>query len=321
MNLSTILKQIGFILVILVASFILVHFLAIFGVFLALAIPILHLMFYPHILCFWCKITGSRHTLRHSIIDSSLTLILTALSLVVVYGEYILLNHGVHPLTPQIASFSIPAKNQYQIGDTITIPIHLEHIPASINIVQADLSFDPKLLQVIDLTTDGTFASFFVQKEYDNTKGYVRLTGGIPNPGYTKPSGLIGTVYFRAISSGAANLQYLDSSLVLANDGRGTNLLSDYPSIPLLILPNSSSATPTPHDLSISTQVEGDADTTVMSFTQYADSLPAPFADVQGISDASASPLNSPAPNTSLTSRLIHLDSLILSAWQKLLPH
>lgn len=317
MNLTTLLKQIFFLLAFLVGSFVLIHFLALFGVFLALAIPLLHLVFYPHILCFWCRLTNTHHNLKHSLIDSGLTLVLTLLSVGIVYGEYQLISKFKLPETPQIAHFTIPTKNQYSIGEVFPVPIDLERIPAAINVFQADLSFDPKLIEVVDLTTDGTFASFFVQKEYDNDKGYVRLSGGIPNPGYRQATGRLGTVYFRGKASGATQLSYLESSLVLANDGRGTNLLADYPQIPLIILPTDTTQV-IPSDMTIRTQIKGDTDKTVLSFSEYANDLPKPFDNTLGESVAPPSPIAT-APTIPTYNKpehpLLRFDKKVLEYW------
>lgn len=316
MNLTIILKQIGFLIVFLIASFILVHFLAIFGLFLALALPVLHLFFYPHIFCFWCRISKKNHNFRHSLIDSLLITVLTFFSIGVVYLEYTLITHNLNPELPLIASFTIPTKNQYTVGDVITVPIELTNIPAAINVFQADLSFDPQLIQVINLSTDSTFAKFFVQKEFDNSKGYVRFSGGVPNPGYQNSSGLIGTVFFRATNVGATELSYLDSSLVLANDGRGTNLLSDYPKIPLIILPKDQNASPIPSDITIRSQVQGETDKTVLSFTEYANDLPMPYPNIEGASTVSATPI----PQKSSIIRVISIfDSIILSKYTQII--
>lgn len=325
MNITTLFKQISFLLIFLFLSWILIHFLALFGIFLALALPLLHLVFYPHILCFWCRLKGGTHSLKHSLIDSGLIILITIISIPLVFLEYKLINNLTRPVEiAQVAQFMIPTKSQFPVGEIFPLKIELMNIPSAINVAQADLSFDPKIVEVIDLTTDGSFASFFVQKEFNNTQGYARVTGGIPNPGYRMPTGLLATLYLKGKIPGAIELKYLPSSLVLANDGTGTNLLADFPTIPIIITPPNDSPIPsTPPDLTIRNQVQGDHDKTVLSFTEYAHELPAPFADTLGDS-TTISPTPSPSPlaqpNDSTTSRnlLLRLDRAIISSYQKL---
>ncbi len=250
-------------------------------------------------------------------------LLLTIISIPIVYLEYKLLMLYQKPVEiAQIAQFTIPSKSQHPVGEIFPIPIEIMNIPSSINVAQADLSYDPTMIEVVDLTTDGTFVSFFVQKEYDNQKGYIRISGGIPNPGYRKPTGLLATAHIRGIKPGAIELKYLESSLVLANDGKGSNLLSDYPTIPMIITPANPTISPLPNDLTIRNQIQGDKDKTVLSFSEYANDLPEPFADTLGEQDA-PSPLP-PTPTDSETTKLedsllLKLDTAILEFWQNIL--
>lgn len=322
MNITTIAKQSFSLILYLLIAFILIHFLAVFGVFLTLAIPLLHLAFYPKITCFSCHFTKKPHSFRHSLMDATLIFCLTLLSLPIIYGETklisYLLSKRASPTIATIAEFSIPSRSQYPVGTIFPLPLELRRIPAPINVAQADLAFDPNHLEVVDITTDGTFAKFFVQKEYDNQKGYLRLSGGTPNPGYSQPDGLIGTAYFRAKTAGATTLRYLESSLVLANDGKGTNLLSDYPVINLIITPGSGTTDSTASALTITNMVQGDTDKTVLSFAEYSGELPKPLPNVEGASTTIVAPLSPSAlpSNAPMISHLLSFNQRVLSIYR-----
>lgn len=327
MNILTIAKQAFSLILYLFLAFILIHFLAVFGVFLALAIPLLHLAFYPKITCFSCHISKRPHSFKHSLLDAALILLLTLLSIPIIYGETRLISYILSkrttPTIATIAEFSIPARSQYPVGTIFPLPLELRRIPSAINVAQADLAFDPNLLEVVDITTDGTFAEFFVQKEFDNQKGYLRLSGGIPNPGYNRADGLIGTAYFRAKSAGATTLRYLESSLVLANDGRGTNLLSDYPTINLIITPGTGIGDATSSALTIKNMVQGDSDKTVLSFTEYGGELPKPLDNVNGTSTTMpipTKPQSLPAESP-LLAHLLSFNQQVLSIYRYLLSN
>lgn len=314
MNTQTLLKQISFLVIFLILSWILIHFLALFGIFLALALPLLHLVFYPNIMCFWCRLKGSRHTFKHSLIDSGLILLLTAISIPIVFMEHRFITRIFFPIEiAQVAQFTIPTRNQYLVGEIFPVKIELMNIPAAINVAQADLSFDPKHIEVVDLDTSGTFVKFFVQKEYSNEQGYLRVTGGIPNPGYRQPTGLMATAYLRGKQPGAVELKYLETSLVLANDGKGSNLLADFPTIPLIITPNQGEPGSTQNDLTIRNQIQGDKDTTVLTFTEYSHELPAPFDDTLGASTSLDSAPQHPQKSTNM---FLKIDEKIISFWE-----
>ena len=115
--------------------------------------------------------------------------------------------------------------------------IEINGIKTPINSIQADIGFDSNSLEVVDISTKDSFASVFIQKEINNKVGYARLVGGLPNPGFSSDHGLFGTIYFKGKSPTFTQIAFLPSSFVLANDGRGSNVLKDYVTVAYIILP------------------------------------------------------------------------------------
>lgn len=115
--------------------------------------------------------------------------------------------------------------------------IEIVGIKTPINAVQTDLGFDPEKLEVVEISTEDSFANIFIQKEISNETGYARLTGGLPNPGFFADKGTFGTVFFKGKNPGVVKVEFLPSSMVLANDGRGTNVIKELASASYLILP------------------------------------------------------------------------------------
>ena len=239
---------------ILIASWLMLHFLAIFGIFLALAYPAWWLFFPRHTPCILCHSLPSNticpicrqkinklHTHPHTFLailkNSLLILLLSLISLALVILETKALYLFGFPPTPKTAAFTIPPKGQYRLGEIFPMRIEIIGITTPINAVQADISFDPHKLQLVEISTVDSFANIFIQKEINNERGYARLTGGLPNPGFFSDHGLFGTIYFRALEPGIVTIDYLDSSMALANDGRGTNILKDLGSISYFITP------------------------------------------------------------------------------------
>lgn len=238
----------------LLGAWLLVHVMAFLGVFLAVAYPFMWLFFPDSSVCFLCRskkegdycafcrsvIVKGQGTAPKSLLSAIknglLVLVFSAVSVGVVIGEGKILNKLGIPPTAKTVSFMIPTQGQHFLGEVFPMKIEIAGIATPINAVQADISFEPSKLQVVNVSTEGSFASIFVQKLIDNSSGYVRLTGGLPNPGFFSPQGVFGTVYFRSMSPGAVEVKYLPSSMVLANDGRGTNVLKDLASVSYLIL-------------------------------------------------------------------------------------
>lgn len=239
----------------LFASWLLVHLLAVFGLFLVVAYPVWWLLMPGQTVCFGCRFgkegercsfcrrqidrteTTAPRSLSSAILNGGLVSLLALFSLGFVVAEAQVLKVLGFPPTAKTVSFLIPTKGQYRLGEVFPLKIEIGGIKTAINAVQADLGFDPKILEVVDISTQDSFANLFIQKEVNNEVGFARLTGGVPNPGFTQPSGVFETAFFRGKSPGAVKVEFLPSSLVLANDGRGTNVLKELAAASYLILP------------------------------------------------------------------------------------
>ncbi len=243
------------ILSLIVASWLLVHLLAVLGVFLAFAYPLWWFLAPHQTPCLLCRVRESgeqcpfcRQTVRKSgdlnpksfrstVLNAFLILVLSLFSFGLVFAESRLLFRLGFPPTPKTASFIIPPKGQYRLGEIFPMKIEIAGIKTPVNAIQADLGFDPQKLEVVDISTADSFATIFIQKEINNEVGYARLTGGLPNPGFFDEQGLFGTVFFQTKNPGIVQIEFLPSSMVLANDGRGSNILKDLAAAPYLILP------------------------------------------------------------------------------------
>jgi len=237
-------------------SWVLIHLFAVFGVFLGFAYPLWWLFVPGQTICFFCraKTDGDICPLCHKTVDKNkgvspqnlssavfngiLILIFSVVSAGIVFGESQILFKLGFPLTSKTVLFKIPPKGEYRLGAVFPLPIEIVGIKRPINAVQADLSFDPRRIEAVEVSTKDSFANIFVQKEVNNEIGFVRLTGGLPNPGFFSESGLFGTVYFRGKIPGIVKVEFLPSSLVLANDSRGTDVLKELVSASYLILPD-----------------------------------------------------------------------------------
>lgn len=163
--------------------------------------------------------------------------IITLTLLLITTGAFLLLNKQ------KTASLHIPTKGQYRIGEIFPVRITIAHTNTPINVVQADIQFDKEHLEAIGFSTQNSFATLFIQREIDNQKGWARLTGGLPNPGWSGTQGEFGTLYLKAKRSGLVTVNFLPSSIVLTNDEKGTNILKEMPSASYLILPETISQT------------------------------------------------------------------------------
>ncbi|MDD4382274.1 MAG: cohesin domain-containing protein [Candidatus Dojkabacteria bacterium] len=240
-------KQILQIIFSIFLSWVLVHVFAVFGVFFFITYPF-WVLAHPskETSLFKILIPNKKKAEGYKICDDSKTkkrnvgmqlfanmiliLLITAASIGVLYGEKVLIER-IGLLTPkETAQISIPIKNEYKIGELFTMPIEVSGLEISINTVQVDIKYSPELFEIVDFLTADSFAEIFIQREIRNDLGLARFSGGLPNPGYDAESGLFGKILFLTKKSGYGEIEILPSSLVIANDKEGTNVLAEFQS-------------------------------------------------------------------------------------------
>lgn len=237
-----------------VLSWIFVHVFAVLGVFLAVAYPIWWLIFPKGTPCIFCRTTplGEKCSACHEVVTIDrrspanfisvtknflLIMLIAGISVLAVYGETLALNKLGIQLEEAKVEFVIQDKQQYKIGEIFPIDLNINSNGVSINAVQTDIAFNPDKIEIVKLSLEESFAQIFIQKEINNEDGYIRVTGGLPSPGFKGDNGHFATVYFRSKEAGIFDIQFLPSSLVLENDGSGTNVLKSYPKTSYLIKP------------------------------------------------------------------------------------
>ena len=140
-------------------------------------------------------------------------------------------------ITHQTVTLVAPDTHAFYLNEVFNFDIKVDNITQAINAAQFELNYNPKLLEALDVDFSQSFANIFLEKEVDNNSGYIRVSGGLPNPGITDKQAIFATIYFKAISPGTSPIKILPRSQVLANDGHGTNILKSTDEYQILILP------------------------------------------------------------------------------------
>ena len=122
------------------------------------------------------------------------------------------------------------------VGQAFSVELRVQTGPRSINAVGSLIKFNPLYLEVTNITTDSSFCSFYLDNTFDTIKGEVNVTCGAPNPGFSGDS-LVVHINMRAKLAGTTSLTLdRDQTNVLANDGKGTNILQDFPSLEIPVV-------------------------------------------------------------------------------------
>lgn len=118
-----------------------------------------------------------------------------------------------------------PATGVYTINSTFTARVTVSSDGKSINAAEGELSFNPSELQVVSVNRVASVFNLWVtEPAFSNSAGTISFSGGSPT-GYTGNGGTVFTVTFKSLRAGTPRINFSTGS-VLANDGKGTNVLT-----------------------------------------------------------------------------------------------
>lgn len=120
-----------------------------------------------------------------------------------------------------------PSSGTFRVGDSFSVSIAVASPAEAMNAAEGVLAFPKDLLQAVSVSKSGSIINLWAQEpSFSNSDGTVSFEGVALNPGFTGASGKILSVTFKVKSAGSAALSFSSGS-VLANDGKGTNILTD----------------------------------------------------------------------------------------------
>jgi hypothetical protein len=120
-------------------------------------------------------------------------------------------------------------------GQIFPVEVRVQTKGSAVNAVATVVHFNPFLLEVVNMTTEKSFCTFYLENTFDTIKGEVRVSCGVPTPGFQGDSVI---VHMNMRAKAAGNIQITldpDRTQVLANDGKGTNITQDLPKLELEI--------------------------------------------------------------------------------------
>ncbi len=121
-----------------------------------------------------------------------------------------------------------PAADSRYVGRTFPINVYVSSPDTAMNAAQGTVSFPIDKLEVISLSKSGSIFNLWVQEpSFSNRDGVINFGGVVVNPGFQGSSGKILTVTFRSKAVGNAKISFVSGS-ILANDGKGTNILYSF---------------------------------------------------------------------------------------------
>lgn len=134
-------------------------------------------------------------------------------------------------ITPQYVSaaslYFSPSSGTHAVGATFSVSVYVSSADQAMNAASGVISFPRDTLEVVSISKAASIFSLWVQEpSFSNSAGVINFEGIVLNPGFTGAGGKIASVTFKVKAAGTAPLS-VSSGSVLANDGKGTNILTD----------------------------------------------------------------------------------------------
>lgn len=140
-------------------------------------------------------------------------------------------------LQQQATIFFSPSNQTVLEGSVFEISVFLNTKKGSVNAIDLNLKYSADRLEVVSPSAGKSLIEVWLEPPfYSNTQGKARFSGIVPN-GIITSSGLITTITFRAKKTGVANVSVSGVSKVLANDGMGTEVQTEFGSGTYTITP------------------------------------------------------------------------------------
>jgi hypothetical protein len=118
-----------------------------------------------------------------------------------------------------------PDSGSYKTNQTFAVNVYVASTDQAMNAASGIISFPQDKLEVASLSKSNSIFSLWVQEpKFSNISGTVNFEGIVLNPGFKGSNGKLLTVNFQGKEASKTSLIFSSGS-VLANDGKGTQIL------------------------------------------------------------------------------------------------
>lgn len=118
-----------------------------------------------------------------------------------------------------------PSSGTFKVGQAFSVSVYVSSSQEAMNAASGTIHFPQDKVLVSSLSKTGSIFDLWVKEpSFSNSSGTITFEGVVLNPGFQGSNGKIITINFLSKNAGRADLSFLSGS-VLANDGKGTNIL------------------------------------------------------------------------------------------------
>ena len=147
------------------------------------------------------------------------------------------MNLKASEIIPRALVFFSPVQGTFTEGSIFDVSVYINTLKTSINTMKLTVKFPTNKLSIVRPSAGKSLIQLWLEPpSYSNSEGFARFVGVIPN-GVKTESGLITTITFKALVPGEATIYISSNSEVLANDGLGTKVETEFGRASFSIVP------------------------------------------------------------------------------------
>jgi len=126
--------------------------------------------------------------------------------------------------TEKTASLDMNIASSSATSTNFTVKVSTDPNGQAINAVGALINYSTSTVKAIKIDLTNSFCALFIANTIDNQTGQINVMCGKPYPGVNTES-TIAEITFQRLTNATSSIAFDPSSMVLANDGFGTDVL------------------------------------------------------------------------------------------------
>ncbi|MBU4216319.1 hypothetical protein L6270_02010 [Candidatus Parcubacteria bacterium] len=126
--------------------------------------------------------------------------------------------------TEKTASLDMNIINPSATSTSFTIRVSTNPNGQAVNAVGALINFSTSTVKATDIDLKNSFCALLIANTIDNQIGQINIMCGKPYPGVNTEA-TIAEITFEKLNTATSSISFASSSMVLANDGFGTDVL------------------------------------------------------------------------------------------------
>lgn len=133
------------------------------------------------------------------------------------------------------ASFQISSPESVNINHNFKVTVSIDTNKLAVNAIGLNINYENENLRVVNIDTTQSFCQFYPEKKYNDNVGKINLSCGSPEPGFSGQNDVL-IIEFKSVKIGDTSIIIDPQSKILLSDGKGTNVLSEFPKTQIKII-------------------------------------------------------------------------------------